>query len=158
MASSWRDLAANLVNFALEPLLLDADVDDAGKRQRKRRLVEHDLHRARGAFRINAVEPGKTQDGVLVTGDAGLGHLTRAGDDERHLGAGRNVHLGAHRAHLRDEPDQPADLGVGFRVLQALRCSGHGASIRQACPAARTSSPSFAHSSSVTNGMKGCSS
>ena len=41
------DLGADLVDLALEPLLLGVDVDDAGERQRQGRLVEHDLHRAR---------------------------------------------------------------------------------------------------------------
>ncbi len=52
-------------------------------------------------------------------GGARLGRLGGAGDHQRHLGAGRHVHLRAHRAHLGHELDEPADLGVGVGILQA---------------------------------------
>ena len=55
-----------------------------------------------------------------MAGDARLGLTARASDGEGDFGAGRHIHFGAHRAHLGDEADQPADLGVGFGIFEPL--------------------------------------
>src|SRR6476646_11638888 len=87
------DFRPNLVNFALEALRLRGHVDEAGKRQGKGRLVEHDLYRA--SWRLaeaHGVNAGKTQDSFLVTLRPGRRLIVCAGDDEGHARAGRNVH------------------------------------------------------------------
>ena len=73
------------------------------------------------------------------------------------LAPGRHVHLSAHRADLGDEPDRPS------RSRRRLpRSRDHDASARWrgsgATLLALSGEASFAHSSSVTKGMKGCSS
>ena len=46
--------------------------------------------------------------------------LPGAHDHAGDLGARRHIHLGPHRADLRDEPDHPFDLGIRLGVAQAL--------------------------------------
>src|SRR6185437_12610681 len=80
----------DLVNFALEPFRLGGDVDNAGKRERERRLVEYDLYGAgRRLAEAHGLDAGKAEDRLLVALGAGRGRLSRAGDDERHFRAGR---------------------------------------------------------------------
>ena len=62
------ELAFRLLDLARQARTLGAHVDDAGERQRRRRLAEHDLRRAlrRRLGERDAVEAGEPLDRVLV--------------------------------------------------------------------------------------------
>ena len=70
--------------------------------------------------------------------------------------AGGDVHLGAHRADRGDQIDHPADLGLGLGVVEPV-VLGHGASTSSVVAPGPLSAVTR-HSSSVMNGMNGCSS
>ena len=76
-------------------------------------------------------------------------------DQQRHAGGRRHIDLGAHRADRRDRRDHPLHLGRGG-AIDACRAtsSGHDAAISKPAP----SPAKYCHSSSVMNGMIGCSS
>ena len=118
----------------VQPRALGVHVDDAGQRQRRRRLAEHDLRRAlrRAPWRTRCVSrrASRLMVSSCRSARARVG-LAGADQHQRDLGAGRHVHLRAHRAHLADELDQPADLLVGSRIGEPLE-HGPGRQAQQA--------------------------
>ena len=108
--------------------------------------AKRDVRQARQALRcVSRQRPSRSR-----TSGAGVD------EDERDLRAGRHVHLRAHRADLGDQVDHPADLGLGRRRPRSPCGAGQGASASS--PTRGPSSPLIAQSSSVMNGMNGCSS
>ena len=100
--------------------LLGADVDDAFQRQRRDDAAHDHLGGATGRDRGEADvrETGETLDGLVPDAGAGLDCGGRLDQHQRDLGGGGHIHLIADGARLRHEIDDPADLGLGVRILK----------------------------------------
>ena len=103
-------------------------VDDSGQRQGRRGPARDEGHRPRdcGLDRRQVGHPAKGQDQVAMAGDPGGRDRVRSDERQAGFGALRHVHLGLQLADFCDEIDQPADLGLGRRVDEAVRQVGPG--------------------------------
>ena len=159
LASISGDLLALLGDLLAEARALGGDVDDARQRNRRQRAAHEHLRRAggRGIGKLDLGDARQPLDRLAPVADVGDDRRARGDERQRHLRPGRHAHLRAHRANLGDR-DRPASRSPPRpRRRRRNSVSGHGPSA-SSCARGGPSSPLIAQSSSVRNGMNGCSS
>ena len=116
------DVAGELGALLVEARHLGLEVDDAFERQRRDLAAHDELHGApRSALGDgDRGEARKPTDGLVPALGAGACRGGGIDEKERNLRAGRDVGLRARRADLRDELDDPAELGLRGFVDQAF--------------------------------------
>ena len=135
-----------------------ADIDDAGKRQRQRRLVEHDLDgalRRLAEARWRSRRASRSSVSSWRFARASVSSLAPEMTSGTRAPAGTFISARTERTSETSRISQP--ISASASAFSSPRCCGQGASIKQAL-AALALGASFAQSSSVTKGMKGCSS
>ena len=152
------DLGPHFDDLVVEANALGRQIDEAGQRQSDHFAANQKLEGAggRGRRRFDSLHASESLDTFAPRFRAPGGAFAGGHEYERRQRRGRNAHLGPHRADFADQIDDPADLGFDGLVDRKALPS---ATVR--APAARRaldpSSPLIAQSSSVTNGMNGCS-
>src|SRR6185437_12132337 len=149
------DLVRKLLDLLLKPRALGLEVDHLADRQRIRRLAQHDLQRRLGRRRrrldaLDARQPldrGAMRIEPLLRAGVGADHL------QLELGSRRHVQLRACRADVGDQIT--SQLISASAAVSVAAGAGQGWPISMPCSARW---PSLSHSSSVMNGITGCSS
>ena len=139
-ASIFLASASSLADFLGEPDFLRGEIDNAFKRQRRRRPAHDQLRRACGASAAKEMSESRARRFMVSSqfARAASDRLVGADQHQRDQRAGRHIHLGAHGAHSEiSSTTQPISASAAASSSPSSGRPGSSASRRSRRPAPR---------------------